>query len=71
MNVEIILMMHEKKQKIEHPNNTNCKNKTKYSQNQFDEDVTNYIIHSMAPLNTLRIPITRFAIVIHYEVNTK
>lgn len=45
-----------KKEKYEHPNNTNCKNKTKYSQNQFDEDVTNYIIHSMAPLSTVENP---------------
>ncbi|KAL4097223.1 hypothetical protein QTP88_022031 [Uroleucon formosanum] len=45
-----------KKEKIEYPNNTNCKNKTKYSQNQFDEDVTNYIIHSMAPLSTVENP---------------
>jgi len=45
-----------KKEKIEHPNNTNCKNKTKYSQNKFDEDVTNYIIHSMAPLSTVENP---------------
>jgi len=45
-----------KKEKIEYCNNTICKNKTKYSQNQFDEDVTNYIIHSMAPLSTVENP---------------
>ncbi|KAL4083894.1 hypothetical protein QTP88_029210 [Uroleucon formosanum] len=34
----------------------NCKNKNKmikYSQNQFDEDIVNYIIHAMAPLRTV------------------
>lgn len=45
-----------KKEKIEYSNNTNRKNKTKYSQNKFDEDVTNYIIHSMAPLSTVDNP---------------
>jgi len=45
-----------KKEKYEHPNNTNGKNKSEYSQNQFDEDVTNYIIHSMAPLGTVENP---------------
>lgn len=42
--------------KNKHPNNTNCKNKTKYSQHQFDEDVNNYIIHAMVPLNTVENP---------------
>lgn len=34
----------------------NCKNKNKmikYSQNQFDEDIVNYIIYAMAPLRTV------------------
>lgn len=47
-----------KKTKFEESNMEiiNCKNKNKmikYSQNQFDEDIVNYIIHAMAPLRTV------------------
>lgn len=52
----IIDAPNSKKQKIKVSNNKNCKNKIKYSQKQFDENATNYIIHAMASHSIVKNP---------------
>lgn len=52
----IIDTQNSKKQKIKVSSNKNCKNKIKYSQNQFDENATNYIIYAMASHSIVKNP---------------
>lgn len=48
--------LRREKKKISYDMNYKNKNKIKYSQEQFDEDITDYIIHAVAPFSTLKNP---------------